>query len=248
MFLSFTTLNYNAYELLCVTNIYSDKSDRALKTNILLNHPTMDGYGPFYKCYIAVVVLLFLFLGVLPSLVLFLYPIKLFQTALHRCCPPRFLLKFNIVIETFQGPFKDGCNGTRDFRIVPGLMALITLLISILTCMTGVVHYGKYLESTCVVFFVLVAIFSAYSRPFKSFSANVSLSFHSMWLVAVGGFFILWTQDFIMDTEVLAFVFLILMLVPHLCMLLWLCYKIEEIFSLQQRAVVCFSCLMGRQS
>ena len=248
MFLSFIMLGFSAYELLCVTNIYSDVSNHALKTNVLLIYPTMDGYGPSYKCYIAVVLLLLFFLGILPSLILLLYPIKLFQTALQKCCLPSILLKFNIVVETFQGPFKDGCNGTRDFRMVPGLLACIALLISILSCVASIAHYRQYIASTLVAYFVLIAVLSAYARPFKSFSANVSLTFHFMWLVAVGGFFILWTQDFIMDTEVLSLVFLILMLVPHLCMLLWLCYKIVKKFSLQQRAVVCFSCLVGRQS
>ena len=248
MFLSVTTLNYNAYQLLAVTKIYTDKSVHALKSNVLLSYPTMDSYEPSYKCYLVLVLVLLFFLVFLPSLLLLLYPIQVFHAALHKCCRPRFLLKLNIFVETFQGTFKDGCNGTRDFRIIPGLVACTIVVMNTLCCIAHLAHFGDYLVLSFVIIFVLIGILCAYARPCKSSSANLSLAFHSLWLVASGACMFLWRQDFVLDTKVLAPVFVILFSVPHVVVLLWLCYRVEKKFRLCQGAVVCFCCQMRRYS
>ena len=149
-------------------------------------------------------------------------------------------------METFQAPFKNGCEGTRDFRITPGLVACMILFMNTLCCIAHVAHFGKYLVSTLVVCFVLLSMLIAYARPCKSYTANLSVIFHSMWLLALSALMLLWRQDFIMSTKLLAHVFVFFVSVPHLLILLWLCYILQKKLNLWKRVVACFSCVMGQ--
>ena len=243
MYLSFTVLNFNFYELLSVSRMYHN--NHPLKI-FLLNLPTTHGYSPLIICYLTVVVLLLIIFGVLPSLLLLLYPLQTFRTLLNRVCPPRIQLQLNIFVETFQAPFKNGCKGTRDFRITPGLVACMILFMNTLCCIAHVAHFGKYLVSTLVVCFVLLSMLIAYARPCKSYTANLSVIFHSMWLLALSALMLLWRQDFIMSTKLLAHVFVFFVSVPHLLILLWLCYILQKKLNLWKRVVACFSCVMGQ--
>ena len=54
-----------------------------------------------------------------PIVVLMLYPTRLF-TKLQNCLPPRVNLAVKIFVSPFQGSYKDGTNGTWDYRAFPG--------------------------------------------------------------------------------------------------------------------------------
>ena len=149
-------------------------------------------------------------------------------------------------METFQSPFKDGCNGTRDYRIVPGVGATLFLLSIIIDLLAHVAHYENYCWPIFVVGFVILSMLCAYARPCKSSSGNLSIVSHFLWLAVINALVVLWKRDFVMDTIILAYVFAIVMLIPHILMFLWLCYRLEKMFSLRKRSVVCFNRVMGQ--
>ena len=246
LLLSFATLNYNSYQILNSINIYTVNESHAFKKNREYNHPGIETYTPDFIYYTIIVLVLLFFLGVLPSLLLLLYPIRIFRVRLQTCCSQRVVLRLNTFVETFHGTFKDGCNGTRDFRTIPGLVACIIILGITVSVVGHAALIVNYIDMIFVIFLILLSILCAYARPCKAFSANLSLSFHLMWLAALGGLVTLWKQDFTMDTNVLASVFVITVPIPHILMFLWLCYRLEKKFHLRERSVVCFNRVMGQ--
>ena len=245
LFLSFASLNYNAHQLLSSTSIFFSNSTHPLKSNVLINAPNIQAYRPKYIYYPVIAVF---FLGVLPTLLLLLYPIRMFRVRFQRCCSQRWLIRLNTFVETFQGSFKDGCNGTHDFRIVPGVIGSLMLLLAVISCLVHGSHYGNYMYflPTVMMCLALLSVLSAYIKPCKSSIANLSLTFHFMLMAVLTALIILWRQDLNMDTLVLAVLFAIFMPVPHVLMFLWVCHIIQKKFHLRQRTVTWINFILGR--
>ena len=85
-------------------------------------HPYIDlnisYFGPHRILYTLAALLFTIILIVIPLLLLFLYPLKLFQNMLSARnwqCPT-----LHIFADTFQGCYKNGTNGGRDYRWFSG--------------------------------------------------------------------------------------------------------------------------------
>ena len=241
IFLSFASLNYNAYQLLSSTSIYIANSTSPLMTYVVFDHKDMHVDTPRY----IIPLLLLFFLGVLPSLLLLLYPIRMFRVRLQRCCTHRWLIRLNAFVETFQGPFKDGCNGTRDYRIIPGILGCVILLLNTFSCLIHGSNCDNYLIVTFALVFAFSSVLSAYIKPCKSSCANLSLTFHLMMMVSATIILTLWRQDLDMDKTVLVSLFTVVVAIPHIVMFLWVCYKIQKKFGLRQRFLMWFSFTTG---
>ena len=248
MLLSFLILNYNVYSIFNSINVYTANSSNPLLTGILQYHPTTT--HAFFKktkyiCYFVISIMLLFFLSFLPSLLLLLYPIRKVRVQLQRLFSQRILLKLDTFVETFQGPFKDGLNGTRDFRIVPGILAFMIFFLNLFNCLRS--NYEIYLMLVYVVVLALISLICAYVHPFKSSSGNLSVTFHFILAATIGTLFILFMEDLDMDTNVLVSAFAILVPLPHLVMFVWVCYKIQKKLNLRQRCVDTFCYISGRK-
>ena len=244
IFLSFTILNYSVHHFFILIKIHA--ANYVLKSNVPLIYPSIHPYTPKFIIYTILVCVLLLFVGVVPSLLLLLHPIPMFRERLQKCFSQRFILGLNTFIETFQSPFKDGCNGTRDYRIVPGVGATLFLLSIIIDLLAHVAHYESYCWPTFVVAFIILSVLCAYIHPCKSSCANLSIVFHLLLMAVINALVVLWKQDLMLDTNVLAFAFAIVLPVPHILMFLWLCYRLGKKFHLRQRSVVCFNLVVGQ--
>ena len=246
--LSFISLNYSAYDLMHSIDIYLPKPAKKAMTNVLHNDPNVHYYTKKYIVYLTVVVTLLLLFGAIPSLMLLLYPIKWFRRRLEHCCSNRYLTGATIFINTFHGPFKDGSDGTRDYRIIPGVFTCLMLLLTILSCFAHTNGYKTYtIPVYYIVFSGLTSIVCAYFQPFKHPSANIYAMFLSLWITATGVFITLWQDIFDLRTAVLASAFAVLLPVPHLLMFIWVSYKFGEKFGLWQKARFCFSSIVGKR-
>ena len=246
LFLSFTTLNFNAFEILRSTNVF--QVDGVAMRNVLVNHPSIHVYCPKYIYYLTVVLFLVFFIGICPSLLLLLYPIRLLRTKLLRCCSQRIQIGLNTFVETYQGCFKDGLDGTRDYRMLPGCAACVILFGNMFSCLAHVVDYNTYLTPTFVGISALGSVFFAYIRPCKSSITNLSLTFHCMWVAALGALLTLWWQDMDMDSRWLALLFVIFTPIPHVLMILWVLYKLEtNVLHIHQRCTNCYCFVLGQK-
>ena len=220
--LSFATLNHNAFQLLESTNVYN--STGKVYTNVLKNRPSIHVYSSEYIPFLIIVLTLMFFLGVCPTALLCVYSIKLCQRKFNNCCSQRIQIAFNAFIETFHGTFKDGLNGTRDYRILPALALIMVMVSAVLGSLDNVVNV--YLISSFVVLLVLSSFLIAYARPCKSFLTNLSLSFHTMWMATIGVIITYWMGNVTIRTSSLVILFACAVPIPHVLMISWVVYNL----------------------
>ena len=230
--LSFATLNDNALQILESTNVYN--STGTVYTSVLMNRPSIHVHSFEHICYVLIVVILMFFLGVCPTALLYIYSIKMFREKFNNCCSQRIHIAFNTFVEVFQGLFKDGLNGTRDYRLLPALFATLIMISTALASLGSVIDIHR-LESFMVALVVL-SFLIAYSRPCKSFLANLSLSFHMIWMAAICVLLTYWTDYKNISSSFMAKLFAGIVPVPHVLMIGWAIYKL--MYSQRFRPIV----------
>ena len=223
LFLSFAILNHNALHLLKSTNIYN--STGTVKTNVLVNRPSIHVYSSEYIPYLITVLILMFFLGVCPTALLCIYSIKMFRRKLTNCCSHRNQIVLNTFVETFQGTFKDGLNGTRNYRILPALVLIIIMVTTILASFADVFSM-HILGSYDIVLLVLSSFLIAFTRPCKSFLTNLSLSFHMMWSATAGVILMIWIGNVNLSRLFLVKILTGISLFPHILIISWAIYKV----------------------
>ena len=117
-----------------------------------------------YACLAMFFLLIF---TLLPILVLFLYPCSCFQVCLNRTgCSCQLLHTF---MDTFQGHYKNGTNGTRDLRFFSGLYLLLRVVVYASTVLSY--QFGSYAYNTVIIAVLSVSV--ALAQPYKEYIYNV---------------------------------------------------------------------------
>ena len=102
----------------------------------------------------------------IPTLLMLVYPTRTFQKCLN-CCGLR-CLPLHIFMDAFQGCYKNGTDGTRDYRYFAGLYLLFRFLV--VSDLINIVIY----DDKNPFFFVVIFSFSfALCRPYKNNCFNV---------------------------------------------------------------------------
>ena len=115
--------------------------------------------------------LLFVFL---PSLLLFLYPTRLYRWISQRISA-RNHLAITTFVEALNHCFRDGLNDTTDYRALAGVVVISVPL----TCLFGWLLDYTQCPTTITCFITLcLSLVTSHSRPFKSTIANMSASFY----------------------------------------------------------------------
>ena len=98
---------------------------------------TVRVYSKDYLPFAVVSVFILLVFVVLPTFLLILYPTRVFRKCIT-CCGFRRWHALHTFMEVFQGQYKDGTNGTWDFRIVSALY--LVFRIAVLLRFLGQLH------------------------------------------------------------------------------------------------------------
>ena len=106
-------------------------------------------------------------LMVLPVILMLLYPMRCFRKCLGKlcCCRGRTYLMLQTFMECFHGYYKDGTNGTRDYRYVAGFYFLIRIVLCFLAAFVSQLITFIPLASGIV---VICALFIAVLQPYKN--------------------------------------------------------------------------------
>ena len=225
-FLSFVCLTYTSFQLLDTTYVYIINGTRLQQ--VLVHEPSIIGFSPQHLPYAIPVILLLFFLGVCPTLFLCLYPIRIFRKCFYRYTTPRFQLSLNCFIETFQNCYKDGLNGTYDFRFLSSVPFFLFLIFVLLSTIPGTTKFNSYIYlAGCIsLVFIILAIIFSYVRPFKSLYNNFSFTFHFAVFSFMEVVCIIWYEGHIVSAHSLAMLFTCLSLLPHIFALATLVYHI----------------------
>ena len=109
---------------------------------------------------------------IVPTMILFCYQFARKVSFCCCCCKPHILSMF---LDTFQGHYKDGTNGTYDWRFLAGLYPLLRVVI------VYNVHKHKLLARNSIPpqmqYYFVVVVIVAFVRPYKRFFHNLTETF-----------------------------------------------------------------------
>ena len=195
----------------------------SLYKNTVAIDPTIEWLSMEHVKYIIIAAVPFTLLTLTPSVLLVIYPTKV-----YRCLSQHISAKKRLAITAFtealHSCFKDGLNGTRDYRALAGLIPFLIIPYSIVMLTFNVCGYGQDIAGA---FFSTVLLFIVLSlRPCKSIISNISLSFHLLMYVFLAIVSRLWNYELDVDTEMLALTLIFIPLISHFLVFLWVGYKI----------------------
>ena len=101
----------------------------------------------------------------IPTAILCIYPIRLCRKA---CCF-RELQLFKFFVDTFQGHYKDGTGGTRDYRAVSSIVLIMRVLAGV-ALYPNASRFGdtsRSLPIVLVYIFIIISLFYAIAQPCK---------------------------------------------------------------------------------
>ena len=96
--------------------------------------PTVPFLAQKYLYLISLSAFIFVFLFSPPLILLIVYPTSLFRVVSRRL-KPKWNIAIKTYVDTFHGCYKDGTNGTRDYRAVSGYLLAMGGLLPALHCL-----------------------------------------------------------------------------------------------------------------
>ena len=162
-----------------------------------------------------------------PTILLISYPTRLFRKCVS-CCNFRRWHALHMFVESFQGQYKDGTNGTHDFRMVSASFLILRILILALF-----LNHHRLPAHTAEMQGVLVACASciyAITRPYKlNFMNNVD--------IAILFLLVIFVTSTSASSPVLTYIILgstLLLLIPHMMLIFYICYKLAKKIGITQ--------------
>lgn len=228
LILSFSTLNFNAYLVLRSTNLYTNSGE--LYRKILYYQPSIHFHSQDYMFYFSIITIPWVLIGVLPTILLCVLSVKTLRKKLNNCCSQRVQIIMHTFADTFQGTFRDG------YRGIPVIYASLVILLTL----SGT--FGHTLNIAVIqvysVVLILASFLLAFTRPCKSFSTNISLSFNLLLMAAVAMVLSHYISDIGAVPNYHVTLLLCLASVHHIVMLLWFIYKVLHNMECTGKAVI----------
>ena len=224
LLLSFSKILFVSFTLLHYFHIYLNQY--LPEKCVLYYDPTVECNTQEFITFMVIgLSVLAIFIG-FPTSLLILYPTRLFRR-FTSCCGFRRWHALHMFVESFQGQYKDGTNGTRDFRMFSASFLILRLfiLIGILTR-----HHNAWISLliACWVF-VVASCFHATMRPYKSSLSN-SIDIWMLGLLAVLSLAFLIEAIYpLTQTSTTSFVTIVLLIgVPHMVLIFYICYVLAK--------------------
>ena len=170
LILSYVKILSVSVDLLMPVAVY-DQSGQKLPQLYLFNQGDVAYFSTQHLPYACLALFFLLTFTLLPMTLLFLYPFSCFQVCLNRTglsCQ-----SLHIFMDSFQGHFKNGTNGTRDFRYFSALYLLLRGLVYASTVLAYQIDSYAYTTVVLIIFTVIVASV----RPHKAHSYTINDTF-----------------------------------------------------------------------
>ena len=219
--LSASTLSYNMYTIFDETHVFRS-IDGTIYKHVLYYDPTITAYSHEYALYGVLAVVPFILLVLIPSLLLCVYPTRIYR-CLSRVVSGRKRLAITAFVEALNNCFKDGLNGTRDYRSLAGCITCVTIVGRIVqVIIRKTMSINRSIDSFTLTLIFFSCIIS-YVRPCKLTIANISLSCHLM-VIGLLSNAVEWQQhDPSISVEKLGIIALV---ISHILVLMWAGYTL----------------------
>ena len=227
------SLFYNVGSVVQTSTLFRNSDTNTL--NVLYFDPSIIYLSQKHiHCTLAAVVPL-IFLVLIPSLLLCAYPTRIYRY-LSRFISARKQLAITAFAEVLHSCFKDGLNGTRDYRALAGVLILGGVVVNAVANILWYVAEGYSYNFTTGLVLMSSFIFS-YMRPCKSAITNLSLSYHGMIWGILSIALHLWKCDLSTGTETLMETFIILPFISHVLVFVWAMYTLLTLGAHAQRGL-----------
>ncbi len=162
--LSLTKFFYVSFDLLIPSSIDSLQPNGSIKRFYTLYFSgTVKYFGPAHRPYAILAISMVTIFVICPTTLLFLYPFLWFHRLVLNKLPLKVQLALHHFVDKFQGFYKDGTNGTRDYRYFSVLH--ITLLF-ILFAMYSTLGVHKFLFVSSIIL-ILAGFLYTFCQPYK---------------------------------------------------------------------------------
>ena len=223
IFLSAYNLNYVG--TLTLNHDPVSHSDGSFYKELVASDPTITWFSHRHLTYLSSMAVVYFFLVVIPSLLLCVYPTRIYRY-LSRMISTRRQLAIKTFAEALHSCFKDGLNGTRDYRALAGLCLFSSLISMISFYIWEFVITAYSYDIFCGISLIVFSILFAFWRPCKSLISNISISYHIMALGFLNLTLNLWKQAMSFDTETLEVIFIIIPIISHIFVLTWVVHSV----------------------
>ena len=223
IFLSNISVMSTAYQMVNFIKVFN--STGHFQKQVFYTDPTVEWNS--FILYALIITLIFIFISLIPSLLLCIYPTRLYRY-LSRFLSARKRLAITAFAEALHSCFKDGLNGTRDYRAMAGGTFCIALLLSAIIYFSRKVIRGGTSHIVEIVLWMILVCIVSYVKPCKSVVANISLSFHMTMYGILMCLAYLWEFDLSVETDTLELMFIVTLLSPHILVALWAGYALTK--------------------
>ena len=165
LLLSFSKILFVSFTLLHNISVYHNLHHHGNPRCVLYYDPTVECYTLEYCILSAIAICVLVIFVISPTIILILYPTRLFRRCVS-CCGFRRLHALHMFVESFQGQYKDGTNGTRDFRTVSASFLILRILY--LTMFVNPHRSNPPTSVYACIAFAGATGFYAVTRPYRS--------------------------------------------------------------------------------
>ena len=126
LLMSYSKLLFVSCNFLIAVQSYTCSSTGEVMSNstVLLYDPNIQYFKSHHTPYIIIALIMIVLFILIPPLLLLFYPTRLFRKLLT-CCGFRRWDILHMIMDTFQGWYKDGTEGTYDYRSLSALYMLL---------------------------------------------------------------------------------------------------------------------------
>ena len=171
LFLSYTKFLLLMFEPLRITHIHNQKLNSMNTTMYLDPNIPRNDLKRIYLFLLSAIIFIFILLP--PSLLLIIFPTRLFNKV-SLCLKPRWIVSIRIFADTFNGCYKDGTDGTRDYRAVSGYILAIFLILPSVEIVMTLLYIEPFISSVYITLLIVLTVLCATGRPYKYTAANNS--------------------------------------------------------------------------
>ena len=189
---------------------------------IMLIFQTSECHALEYSILATIAVCVLVIFILFPTVLLIVYPTRLFRKCIS-CCGFRRWHALHMFMESFQGQYRDGTNGTHDFRMVSALCLILRILTmtSFLTTVMFFHHQSLGISAAlqCTIFIGASGLY-AVMNPYKVNSKN-TIDYLVLMLLEI---FMAYHTGTVFTYYVLATA--LLLSVPHMILIFYICYML----------------------
>ena len=232
LLLSYSKILFASFSLLHSSGYTLDTSGEKVGSLVLYYNATVPYFGTEHLPFALLAISIAAIFTVLPVLILLLYPTRVFQRCIG-CCSTRWHA-LDAFVDAFQGYYKDGTNGTPDWRYFSGLYLIFRILTIVTHILpTGYMKYRVMYRVTC---YSSASLFFGLLQPYKESWINRWDSIVFM-LFSLGEFDVLY-EIFITKSHFI-FVYALAVL-PLVYLIVYTSYKLLSQTAILRHCALCF--------